>query len=319
MLRLLASSFFAVALVSGSQAQDPAKPVAPGPAPAPATPPAGAPVPAVIATPAPEKATAAEKPAPAEAAKPAEAAGAKLVTVNRCNVEGPFIAITFDDGPHGVQTPRLLKMLRERGIRATFFVVGSCVAENPEIAKQIVKEGHEIANHSWSHPNLGKMGNDNVRDQVERTHNVVRQESETAMTLFRPPYGSFSLQQRAWARATWGYQTILWDVDSLDWKHRSPAKTESIIMASTKPGSIILCHDIHKTTIDAMPGTLDKLIAKGFKFVTVSDLLKMHKEPAAPVKTAQAKSLSAKEGAKAVTTLEELQKEPSKAAPKVKR
>jgi peptidoglycan-N-acetylglucosamine deacetylase len=312
MLRLLA--FYSLAaFVSISSAQGPAKPASP----APATPPANAtaPVPAVIATPAAPAAPATPAPTAAEpVAKPAPINPAK-VTVTRCNVEGPFIAITFDDGPHGVQTPRLLKMLRERGIRATFFVVGSCVAENPEIAKQIVKEGHEIANHSWSHPNLGKMGTDNVRDQIERTHNVVRQETEVAPTILRPPYGSFTNQQRAWAYATWGYQTILWDVDSLDWKHRSPAKTESIIMAGTKPGSIILCHDIHKTTIDAMPSTLDKLIAKGFKFATVSELLKMHREPAVPVKAAAAQPLSAKEAATAVTSLEELRKPAAKVQP----
>jgi peptidoglycan/xylan/chitin deacetylase (PgdA/CDA1 family) len=315
MLRLLASSFLAVASISVTCAQVPAaaKPVplinsetpantAPPAAPAPAAPAPAATVPPIVVTPAPQPAV------PAPTTTPAR------VTINRCNVEGPHIAITFDDGPHGVQTPRLLKMLRDRGIRATFFVVGSCVAENPEVARQIIKEGHEIANHSWSHPNLGKMGTESVRDQLGRTHNVIKQEVEVAPAVMRPPYGNFTTQQRAWAFATWGYQTIMWDVDSLDWKHRSPGKTESIILANTKPGSIILCHDIHATTIDAMPSTLDKLIAKGFKFATVSELIKMHREPAAPVKAAAARPLSRQEAEEAATSLDEIAKPPKRRA-----
>lgn len=208
------------------------------------------------------------------------------ITFTQCNVEGPFISITFDDGPNPAQTPRLLKMLKDRGIKATFFCVGQCVAQNPEVAKQIVEEGHEIANHSWNHPLLSKMGEEPVKDQIERTHNVIKQTTGVTPALFRPPYGGFTVAQRGWAHAVWGYKIALWDVDSLDWKHRSPAKTESIILAETKKGSIILCHDIHKTTVDAMPATLDALLAKGFKFVTMSDLIKMHKEPV-PQKKAQ--------------------------------
>jgi peptidoglycan/xylan/chitin deacetylase (PgdA/CDA1 family) len=198
-------------------------------------------------------------------------------TYSQCHVDGPHIAMTFDDGPHGVQTPRLLDMLKQRGLKATFFVCGQCVAEYPEVAKRIVAEGHEIANHSWSHPNLIPMSEATVRDQLERTHAVVKQATGVDMKVFRPPYGNFTLRQRNWAFATYGYKTILWDVDTLDWQHRNPAKTEAIALAKAQPGSIILQHDIHKTTVDAMPATLDGLLAKGFKFVTVSELLAMDK------------------------------------------
>ena len=236
--------------------------------------------------------------------------GQARITFTDCHVEGPYIAITFDDGPHDVQTPRLLKLLKARGIKATFFCVGQCVAQLPELARQIVEEGHEIANHSWSHPLLTKMSEAGVKDQIDRTHNVIKQTTGVTPTLLRPPYGGFTVRQRAWANAVWNYKTILWDVDSLDWKHRSPAKTESIILSETKKGSIILCHDIHKTTVDAMAATLDALLAKGFKFVTVSELLQMHREPAAQKKGPVAKTGTVKEAANAVTTLEDLQKQP---------
>jgi peptidoglycan-N-acetylglucosamine deacetylase len=155
-----------------------------------------------------------------------------------------------------------------------------------------------------------------VRDQIERTHLVIKQTTDVTPVLFRPPYGAFTPNQRAWANATWGYKVILWDVDSNDWKHKSPAQTESIVLKHTKAGSIILCHDIHKTTIDAMPATLDGLIAKGFKFVTVSELLKMNTEKTAVVKLSPAKSLAPKDGAAAATTLEELKPSPPESSPK---
>ncbi len=207
--------------------------------------------------------------------------------------------MTFDDGPHPTQTPRLLEMLKQRNIKATFFCVGQCVAEYPEIAKRIVAEGHEIANHSWSHPLLSKMSEASVRDQIEKTHQALKQAVGFDVKLFRPPYGGFTERQRTWANAAYGYKIILWDVDTLDWKHHDPAQTEAIALKESKAGSIILQHDIHKTTIDAMPATLDALAAKGFKFVTVSELIAMDKPvPPKPKATPAPKPVaSSKKGA----------------------
>jgi peptidoglycan/xylan/chitin deacetylase (PgdA/CDA1 family) len=260
----------------------------------------------------PEK-KAAPKPAPAVVAPAAPVAPAtapaskEQIKYSQCHVDGPFIAMTFDDGPHGSQTPRLLKMLKERNIHATFFVLGQCVAQNPEIAKQIVEEGHEIANHSWSHPILSKMAEGSVRDQLQRTHDVVKQTTGVNMTLMRPPYGAFTANQVSFSHGTWGYKCILWDVDSLDWQHRNPAKTESIIMGTTHPGSIVLCHDIHKTTIDAMEKTLDGLIKKGFRFVTVSELIAMNKEGGA-TKPKTAATLTPADAKNVATSLDEIAK-----------
>jgi peptidoglycan/xylan/chitin deacetylase (PgdA/CDA1 family) len=323
MLRILAFSFALVASVACAQ-PSPTAPVAPAGNNA-GTPPAETAPKAKPVAPAETAATPAAATAPAPTAAPTAPAAKKTaasarISVSQCNVDGPFAAITFDDGPHGSQTPRLLKMLKERGIRSTFFVVGQCVAANPEIAKQIVAEGHEIASHSWSHPLLSQMGEEGVRDQLQRTHDVIRQETGVVPTLMRPPFGGFTATQKAWAHGVWGYKCILWDVDSNDWKHRSPAKTQSIILASSRPGSIILCHDIHKSTIDAMPATLDGLLAKGLKLVTVSELLKLEAERPAPAASAKpaaaARTLTPKEGAAAATSLGELQSaEAAKPAP----
>ena len=283
---LLCCAAFLPTLVSAqAPLVDSSAPVAPAPAPV-----------------APEAESAAPKAVPVTPAK----ANGPRITVTQCNVEGPYAAITFDDGPHGVHTPRLLKMLKERGIRSTFFVVGQCVAEYPEIARQIVAEGHEIANHSWNHSLLSKLDQDSVRDQLQRTHDVVKQETGASMTLMRPPYGGFTVNQRAWAHSVWGYQCILWDVDSLDWKHRNPVRTQAIILGNSRPGSIILCHDIHAATVNAMPATLDALLAKGLKLITVSELLKMHKEAPVAAKAVPAKTLKPSEGARAATSLSDL-------------
>ncbi len=227
----------------------------------------------------PPKATAVPAPAyAAPVATPADSPRPKI-TYSQCHVDGPYIALTFDDGPHGVNTPRLLDMLKQRKVKATFFVVGQCVAEYPEIAKRIVEEGHEIANHSWSHPQLTKLGEGGVTEQLGKTHDVIHQTTGVATKLLRPPYGAFTQNQQAWAYRKWGYKCILWDVDTLDWKIRSASHVQSEILGHTVPGSIILTHDIHKTTIDAMPASIDGLLAKGFKFVTVSELLAMDRPP----------------------------------------
>lgn len=215
------------------------------------------------------------------------------IAFSQCNVDGPYIAMTYDDGPHGANTPRLLEMLKQRGLKATFFVCGECVAVLPEITRRIVEEGHEIANHSWSHPQLSRMGEGSVTDQLQRTHDVVKQTTGVEMKVMRPPYGAFTVNQRAWAHQKWGYKTILWDVDPLDWKVRNAAHVTSEILKRTVNGSIVLAHDIHKSTVDAMPATLDGLVAKGFKFMTVSELIALDK-PKAPPAPLLPKATSAK-------------------------
>ena len=225
-------------------------------------------------TPAPSAPAPAGYTVPADATAPVPA-GAPKITFSQCHVDGPYIAMTFDDGPHAANTPRLLDMLKQRKIHATFFVVGQCAAEFPDIMKRIVAEGHEIANHSWSHPQLSSMSDSGVRDQLQKTHDAIVQTTGVTPKIMRPPYGAFTARQRSWANGVWGYKCILWDVDPLDWKVRNAEHVKHEILKATVAGSIILSHDIHKTTVDAMPETLDGLLAKGFKFVTVSELIAM--------------------------------------------
>jgi len=197
------------------------------------------------------------------------------ITFSSVHVDGPYIAMTFDDGPSATLTPKLLDILAAHHIKATFFVLGEMVAEHPEILARAVQEGHEIASHSWSHPNLAKMSQEGVRSQLQRTDDEIKSSTGKRPTLFRPPYGSITEREKRWIHDEFGYDIILWDVDPLDWKRPGPAVVRSRILKETRPGSIVLSHDIHPGTIEAMPSTFDQLEAKGFKFVTVSELLGM--------------------------------------------
>src|SRR4051794_7454190 len=222
-------------------------------------------------------------PAPREEAVPSPSVRPKAtpmpvepgITFNSVHVDGPYIALTFDDGPNATLTPKLLDLLAARHLKATFFVVGQNAADHPEILKRAVKEGHEIANHSWSHPNLGKMSDDAVRRELQKTDDAIVAAIGKRPTLLRPPYGSITAHQKKWIHEEFGYRIIIWDVDPLDWKRPGPSVVTARILKETVPGSIVLAHDIHAPTIEAMPATFDQLMKKGFKSVTVTELLAM--------------------------------------------
>jgi peptidoglycan/xylan/chitin deacetylase (PgdA/CDA1 family) len=192
-----------------------------------------------------------------------------------CDVNGPYIAMTFDDGPSAELTPKLLDILKERGIKATFFVVGQNAAEYPDILRRMASEGHEVANHSWSHPALTKLGADGVRRQMENTSEAIARATGRRPVLMRPPYGATNASLNKRLAEEYGLKVVLWSVDPLDWKYRNSNRVQNYIIENAHPGAIILSHDIHATTVAAMPGTLDALLAKGYKFVTVSELIAM--------------------------------------------
>lgn len=207
---------------------------------------------------------------------------APRLTYTSVRVPGPYVAMTFDDGPHPQLTPRLLDMLKERGIKATFYLVGQNVAQYPEIVARMVAEGHEVGNHSWSHPFFTKMSETAVRSQLQRTHDAIVSASGVAPKTLRPPYGAITSSQKQWIAADYGYPTVLWSVDPMDWKNRDASLVSRRIVNGASQGAIILAHDIHKSTVDAMPTALDTLLAQGYKFETVSQLIRRSQAPVAP-------------------------------------
>ena len=197
------------------------------------------------------------------------------ITFSWIHVDGPYIALSFDDGPNPKLTPKLLDILAAHHIKATFFVIGENAAEYPDIVARAAREGHEIGNHSWSHPYLAKLSDDAVRRELQRTDDAIKNATGTRPTLLRPPYGSLASRQKRWIHDEFGYQIILWDVDPFDWKRPGPNVVCNRVVKQTRAGSIVLSHDIHAGTIEAMPCILNQLEAKGFKFVTVSELIGM--------------------------------------------
>jgi peptidoglycan-N-acetylglucosamine deacetylase len=243
----------------------------------------------------------AQEPSPSPSPAPGEnkpaVRVATPVSFSWIHVNGPEIALTFDDGPSSELTPKLLDLLAAHHIKATFFVIGENVAAHPEIVARAVQEGHEIGNHSWSHPMLSRLSDAAVRSQLQRTDDAIFKAAGIHPSLLRPPYGALTARQKRWITQEFGYKIVLWDVDPLDWKRPGPMVVCNRILKMTRPGSIVLSHDIHRGTIQAMPATLNQLEAKGFKFMTVSQLISMAvpKAPKTlPAKHAELPSKSAK-------------------------
>lgn len=194
-------------------------------------------------------------------------------TVTAVRTPSSVVAITFDDGPHPRHTPRLLDILAKRKIRATFYLIGERVLYWPDIVRRIATEGHEIGNHSWSHPFLNRLNQQSVYREIDRTTDAIYQITGRPPVTFRPPYGAFSHQQRTHLHTHRNLPTVLWSVDPQDWRRPGPGAVGSRILRGSHKGAIILSHDIHQGTVDAMPHTLDTLLQRGFKFGTVSQML----------------------------------------------
>ena len=184
---------------------------------------------------------------------------------------GKLVALTFDDGPSSKYTPQLLDGLKERGVPVTFFILGENAVYNRSIVRRAYEEGHEIACHSWDHPNLTTCSTEEVRKQIEDTFEELdRACGDEADYLVRPPYGSTNQKVRDAIDAP----LIYWSVDSEDWSLLNVDKVRDKILEDTYDGAIILCHDIHKTTIPAALEAIDELIDLGYEFVTVSELFR---------------------------------------------
>ncbi len=203
------------------------------------------------------------------------------ITYSRVLVSGNYVAMTFDDGPHPQNTPRLLDMLRARNIKATFYVIGRSVDLYPNVVRRTVAEGHEIGNHTHTHRLLSKLGMDDVRQEISRCRDAIVRAAGVQPRTMRPPYGGMLQTQREMVFKEFGNPCILWSVDPLDWKRPGPGVVSSRILSGTTAGSIILAHDLHSQTVDAMPAAMDGLLKRGFRFVTVSQLLAMKMDSAA--------------------------------------
>lgn len=181
----------------------------------------------------------------------------------------PMIALTFDDGPNPLSTPRILDTLKKYDATGTFFMLGSRAIQYPNLIQRMVSEGHELGNHSNTHANLPKLTDRQIKDEFYVTQDAIYAASGEEATVFRPPYGASNehISQMLNRR------NILWTIDSLDWKSRNVEAIKKEVLPFVKDGSIILMHGIYGTSADALAQLMPILAKQGYQFVSVSDLL----------------------------------------------
>lgn len=188
----------------------------------------------------------------------------------------PRIALTFDDGPSEQYTAEILDILQANRVKATFFVLGTNAERHPDLLLRTIAEGHEVGNHTYTHPHLQKIDEESLADEVLRTDTLLRKIADYSPTLFRPPEGYISPAVKAVARHG-GYSLVLWTIDTRDWALNSEANILHTIQSKASDGDIILFHD-YVVGKSPTPEVLRKIIPwlkeKGFEFVTVSELLK---------------------------------------------
>ncbi|MDO5349202.1 MAG: polysaccharide deacetylase family protein [Lachnospiraceae bacterium] len=179
------------------------------------------------------------------------------------------IALTFDDGPHKIWTPVLLDGLKERGVKVTFFLMGENIPGNEEIVKRMQSEGHLIGNHSYRHIQLTRAGMEETCQAFERTGQMIEELTGTRPQYVRPPYGDWNEELECRTNLT----TVLWNVDSMDWSYQNRNRIVSKVCREVEDGDIILMHDIFQSSQEAALDIIDCLLAEGWQFVTVDELV----------------------------------------------
>ncbi|WML32585.1 polysaccharide deacetylase family protein [Clostridium sp. OS1-26] len=188
------------------------------------------------------------------------------------------VALTFDDGPDIYYTPQILEILKKYNVKATFFIVGLRAQAHPEMVRRIVSEGHSIGNHTWDHPNLPKLPTDKVREEVQKTEQLLYSITGFNTAMFRPPYGSANAQVIDEVTSL-GYKIIDWSVDTRDWAKTPTPQIMNYVSKEVYPGGIILQHcaggksEDLSNTVKALPQIISSLRSQGYSFVMVQDLL----------------------------------------------
>ena len=190
--------------------------------------------------------------------------------------DGNKIALTFDDGPHPQYTPLILDILKEYNVHATFFLIGENAERNPELVRRILREGHEIGNHTYLHKNLKEHTSGGIYEEIAMAEEAILRIADQRTKLLRPPGGLYDKQVCETAHRL-DYDIILWTVDTFDWKHPTPEEIIQTVESNVQCGDIILCHDFiggaPSPTPDAIRKIIPDLLKRGYEFVSVSELI----------------------------------------------
>lgn len=190
-------------------------------------------------------------------------------TMPRSSFEQPKVALTFDDGPSSKYTPLLLEGLKERGVQASFFLMGKNIEGNEALVRQMQEEGHVIGNHTYNHVQLNRVSEQKAKEEIEKTSNEIYEVTGVYPSYIRPPFG-------AWKKNLELSVTMLpvfWDIDTLDWKTQNVDSVLEIVQSQVEDGDIILMHDGYQSSVDAALKIVDILTEEGYDFVTVDQLV----------------------------------------------
>ncbi len=181
--------------------------------------------------------------------------------------EKPKIAITFDDGPNPQWTPRLLDGLKERGVKASFFVIGEKAEKYPEIIKRMYEEGHVIGNHTYTHVQLTTLSNEKACEEIKKTCQVLYDITGEYPEFIRPPFGSWDENLECGI----DLMPVMWTIDTLDWSSKNADSVVVKAMKQVKENSIILLHDNYESSVEGALRIIDQMMAQGYEFVTVEE------------------------------------------------
>lgn len=181
----------------------------------------------------------------------------------------PLIALTFDDGPSAQYTEVLLDGLKERNVKASFFLLGKSLEGNEELVKRMHREGHLIGNHTYSHVQLNQVSDARAREEILKTNNRIYEITGEYPIYMRPPYGAWKKEMELCVEMI----PVFWNIDTLDWKNQDTDSILRIVRKQAKDGAVILMHDEYKTTVEAAFKLVDELTEKGCRFVTVDRLI----------------------------------------------
>jgi peptidoglycan/xylan/chitin deacetylase (PgdA/CDA1 family) len=200
----------------------------------------------------------------------------QILTDTKPGKEEKLIALTFDDGPDKRYTTEILDILKEKGVKATFFVVGQQVSKNPEVLQRIVDEGHAVGNHTYHHKDLSKLNKQQIIEEVKTADAAIKKAIGFTPILFRAPYGAVSDTLKVLLKSN-NRDLVGWNIDTRDWAGTSSADIRKMIKNEAKPGGIILMHSFGgkhiKNTVQALPGVIDDLVKKGYTLVTVDQII----------------------------------------------
>lgn len=202
----------------------------------------------------------------------ATAGGKRLVPIYYVDTPEKKIAISFDASWGAEHTPKILSILREHNIKTTFFLTGLWIDKYPDLVKKIADEGHELGNHTATHPHLNSLDKAAIKNELRQVHTILKELTGQEPKLFRPPFGEYS-NKVIEAATELNYLTIQWSIDSLDWKDLTQEQIFTRVTSQLHPGAIVLFHNNGTHTAAALPDIIKYVHDAGYEIVKISDLI----------------------------------------------